>query len=152
MKISKYIVALLLIALMGCNKNEDEDFMTQYEADIEKIENYLAENNLEAEKTSTGLYYIIEEEGNGAYPTSTSIVTVSYTGYLLNGSQFDSGTISQSLSGNLIEGWKEGIPKFRNRARGKLLIPSYMGYGSDAKDGIPANSVLIFDIYLVSFR
>lgn len=151
MKLAKYIFYFLVITLfISCSKN-DEDFQNQYDKDIALIENYLAENNLTAEKTSSGLYYIITNEGSGAYPSVSNTVTVQYSGYLLDGTKFDSGTSSFSLSG-VIQGWQEGIPKFRTKGRGKLIMPSYLGYGTSGSGSVPANAVLIFDIYLISFQ
>jgi FKBP-type peptidyl-prolyl cis-trans isomerase FkpA len=148
-KYAFFIVALL--ALFGCNKDDDSDFQQQYDTDIQLIENYLADNNLTAEKTSTGLYYIITNEGSGSNPNINNVVTVQYSGFLLDGTKFDSGTSSFPLR-NVIEGWQQGIPKFKTKGRGKLLIPSYLGYGSSGTSSIPGNSVLIFDIYLISFQ
>jgi len=152
MKATKYFFFLFaLILFNSCNKNEDEDFQTQYDKDIALIEDYLVENNLTAEKTSSGLYYIITNEGSGAYPSVNNTVTVQYSGYLLDGTKFDSGTSAFSLSG-VIQGWQEGIPKFRTKGRGKLIMPSYLGYGASGSGSVPANAVLIFDIYLISFQ
>jgi FKBP-type peptidyl-prolyl cis-trans isomerase FkpA len=148
-KYAFFIVALL--GLFGCNKDDDSDFQQQYDTDIQLIENYLADNNLTAEKTSTGLYYIITNEGSGSNPNINNVVTVQYSGFLLDGTKFDSGTSSFPLR-NVIEGWQQGIPKFKTKGRGKLLIPSYLGYGSSGTSSIPGNSVLIFDIYLISFQ
>lgn len=152
MKTIKYALFIAaLVGLFGCNKDDDSDFQQQYDTDIQLIENYLAENNLTAEKTSTGLYYIITNEGSGSNPNINNVVTVQYSGYLLDGTKFDSGTSSFPLS-NVIEGWQQGIPKFKTKGRGKLLIPSYLGYGTGGTSNIPGNSVLIFDIYLISFQ
>lgn len=151
MKFTKYIFFLAIFTVfISCDK-EDEDFQEQYDKDIALIEDYLAENNLTAEKTSSGLYYIITNEGSGAYPSVNNTVTVQYSGYLLDGTKFDSGTSSFSLSG-VIQGWKEGIPKFRTKGRGKLIMPSYLGYGTSGSGSVPANAVLIFDVYLISFQ
>jgi len=152
MKTLKYIFLILpIFLLISCNKEDDSDFQNQYDKDIALIEEYLTENNLIAEKTSTGLYYIIEHEGSGNYPNINNIVTVQYSGYLLDGTKFDSGTSSFPLS-NVVQGWKEGIPKFRTKGRGKLIMPSYLGYGTSGSGDVPPNAVLIFDIYLISFQ
>lgn len=153
MKAFKYTLLLFLFtaALLSCKKEDDSSFQQQYDADIQLIENYLTENNLVAQKTSTGLYYIIDNPGTGSYPTISNTVTVQYAGYLLDGTKFDSGTSSFPLS-SVIEGWQQGIPKFKPQGRGKLIMPSYLGYGSNGTSNIPANSVLIFDVYLISFQ
>jgi FKBP-type peptidyl-prolyl cis-trans isomerase FkpA len=152
MRVYKYFVFVFLLTLfISCNKDDDSDFQKQYDTDIQLIENYITENNLDANSTSTGLYYVIDNEGSGSYPNISSTVTVQYSGYLLDGTKFDNGTSSFPLS-SVIEGWQQGIPKFKTKGRGKLLIPSYLGYGTSGSGDIPANAVLIFDIYLISFQ
>ena len=141
----------LTILISGCKKDE----VDQAAEDKAAIEAYLEENNLEAESLSTGLYYIIEELGIGDdFPNTNSIVKISYTGYLLNGDEFDSTAPGQPIElplADVIDGWKQGIPLFKKGGKGKLLIPSELGYGDRAIGGIPANSVLVFDITLVDY-
>ncbi|HSW67069.1 MAG TPA: FKBP-type peptidyl-prolyl cis-trans isomerase [Bacteroidales bacterium] len=148
--IMSVFLSLLLIAGVSCRKEEDR-------AEIEKklIEDYIAQNELNAMSTPSGLYYVIFEPGTSQRPTSTSVVTVHYTGRLLNGTVFDSThdfgqPIEISLS-QVIAGWREGLQLFGRGGEGQLIIPSRLGYGSAALSGIPANSVLIFDIHLIDF-
>ena len=87
-------------------------------------------------------------------PTSSSYVTVVYKGYLTDGNVFDqskSTGLGISLT-NVIKGWQEGIPYFKVGGKGKLLIPSALGYGAQTQGNIPANSVLIFDITLLDAK
>ena len=142
-------ILLLFVVFTSCNKDDDLTQSEQLVLDIEKIENYLKEHNLSAEKTESGLYYIITEPGSGARPNSNSTVKVNYTGRLLDGSQFDSNTATFSLA-QVIQGWREGIPLFKKGGKGKLFIPSYIGYGVSGSNSIPSNSVLMFDIHLIS--
>ena len=107
----------------------------------------MLENNLTAQSTESGLYYIIEEQGTGAKPELQSKVTVAYTGKLLNGNVFDSGTLTLNLY-EFIDGWKEGIQLFNEGGKGMLFVPSTLAYGEHDQETIPANSVLIFDIHL----
>ena len=147
MKYLNYVLSLTLIMLiLSCSKNKD---YTQIDEDI--IQEYIADNNLDAVATGSGLYYVIETTGNGVFPDLSSVVTVAYTGKLTDGSVFDqssSAGISFPLT-NVIQGWQEGIPLFSEGGTGKLLIPSALGYGNNAIGSIPANSVLIFDIELL---
>ena len=142
-----YAIILLLVAFSSCKK-EEVDY-TQIDEDI--IKQYITDNNLTATATGTGLYYVVDTPGNGAQPNSQSTVTVAYKGYLTNGSVFDesaSSGISFSLT-SVIQGWQEGIPYFKEGGSGILLIPSALGYGSQATSGIPANSVLVFEVELI---
>lgn len=115
----------------------------------EQIEMYLEENNLEAESTQSGVYYIIEEEGNDEFPNSSSSVTLHYKGYDLGGEVFDETTNQPATFqlGGLIAGFQEGLTKFSEGAKGKLFIPSQLAYGPDEPS---FNSPIIFDIELIS--
>ncbi|MFP4469813.1 MAG: FKBP-type peptidyl-prolyl cis-trans isomerase [Bacteroidales bacterium] len=138
-----------LFALTACKKDDDNN--KQAEIDEHIILDYLADHNLTAQRDPSGVYYIITEEGNGEHPTAQSTVSVYYKGYLTDGSVFDQtnvGTATFNLQG-LIEGWKIAIPLLKEGGEGTFFIPSGLGYGSGARPGIPANSVLIFEIELV---
>lgn len=137
---------------IGCLDNPERSLSDNNEA----ILAYLSENNLTAEKTESGLYYLIEEEGDGENPTTSDAVDVHYRGYLLDGSEFDS-SIEDDLPANfllssVIQGWREGIPLFSRGAKGKLFIPHNLAYGCyPPSELIPPLSVLVFDIELVDF-
>ena len=93
-------------------------------------------------------------EGTGATPLLTDYVNIKFKGYLLNEtlvSDSRDSAIEFKLN-ELIVGWKIGFQKFKAGSKGTLLIPSAYGYGSRAQGTIPANSVLVFDVELVSFR
>ncbi|MDA9266993.1 FKBP-type peptidyl-prolyl cis-trans isomerase [Salibacteraceae bacterium] len=141
------LIGILLISF-SCKKDNDD----QAAIDDKIIKDYIAENSLDAEPTGTGLYVVINEEGSGFNPSQNSNVSVYYKGYFTDGEVFDETgrePISFKLS-QVIQGWQEGIPYFKPGGSGILLIPSALGYGSDDVGAIPANSVLIFDIDLVT--
>lgn len=132
------------IELLSVNFNKENN---------EEITKYLDDNNLTdvAVKTDSGLYYIIEEEPEtGEYPTATDDITISYKGYYTDNSEFNSSTSYSENLNNLIQGWKEGIPYFKEGGKGKLFIPSRLAYGNYNYNAIPGGSVLIFDIELIS--
>lgn len=144
--------ALLLIVILsfstGCKKEEDYK-----ETDEKIIKEYLQKRNLTAERTSSGLYYIIDVPGDLPKPTISSTVTLHYKGYLINGKVFDNTEGDKPVSfplTHIIEGMREGLQLFGEGGIGKLLIPSYLGYGNTVMPGIPVNSVLIFDIHLIN--
>ncbi len=123
---------------------------SQLDEDI--ILQYISDNNLNAEPTGSGLYYVISSTGNGEFPNINSFVTVAYKGTLTNGTIFDqssSSGVTFPLS-NVIQGWQEGIPLFSEGGSGILLIPSALGYGSQSVGNIPENSVLIFEVTLLN--
>lgn len=112
---------------------------------------YIEDNNLIATRTSSGLYYVINNEGTGERPTNTSNVTVAYKGYFLDGTVFDENPNGYTTDLNsVIAGWTEGIPYFKEGGDGMLLVPYYLGYGAYEYNIIPGASVLIFDVNLIS--
>lgn len=153
----KNIFFFLLVGiccLTGCDKEDSLSQEEQLAVDTQIIEQYLADNNLIATKTASGLHYIINNPGVGPHPSLTSNVIVTYTGYLTNGDVFDKAELSNPLSenlSNLILGWQEGIQLMKKEGKATLFIPSYLGYGDADHSLIPANSVLIFEITLLDF-
>ncbi|WP_418264392.1 FKBP-type peptidyl-prolyl cis-trans isomerase [Flavobacterium faecale] len=160
----KYYLVLaitLAITVSSCKKKEQEE-QSQTPVEVtdnsakneQEITDYLAKNNLTAERTDSGLYYIINEEGTGAAATAASTVTVAYKGYFTDGKVFDQSDengISFGLS-QVIPGWTEGIQKFKEGGKGVLLIPASIGYGDNSMGPIPGGSVLVFDIHLIAVK
>ena len=142
----KYIfwLCLALVFLSGCT--------SRAETDDALIQTYLSDHNLSATATkdATGIYYLITKQGTGINATASSSVTVNYSGKLLNGTVFDSGTNVTFALSAVIEGWKKGIPLMKEGSEGTLFIPSKLAYGNKKSGDIPRNSVLIFDIGLIS--
>ncbi len=136
--------------LFACDKEG-----SQAEKDDQIIVDYLSENNIEATKHSSGLYYTFTDEGSGDHPNINSEVEVRYTGYFTDGRVFDqtagTSTATFGLTG-LIEGWKIGIPLLKVGGEGIFFIPSALGYGSQGYASIPGNTVLIFEIELVDIK
>jgi peptidylprolyl isomerase len=96
---------------------------------------------------------VLEKQGDGPKVTLGKRVTVHYTGYLLNGTKFDSSVDrNQPFSfnvgiGQVIQGWDEGLMLLNVGSKAKLIIPSYMGYGEGgAGNTIPPNAILVFDV------
>lgn len=114
-------------------------------------------------KTPKGAFVKIETEGTGLKADSGNSVTVSYTGKLKNGNTFDSNIDSafghvQPFefivgSGSVIEGWDDGIRFFREGGKGKIYVPSMLGYGGNSQgEKLPAYSDLIFDIQVLQVK
>lgn len=126
--------------------------------DDKLIREYIEKNNLKAEKTASGLYYVIDRKGNGKHATAADRVKVHYKGYKLNGETFDSsydrGQPIEFPLGGVIKGWTEGIPLFEEGGKGILLIPSHLAYGPNAPQGakIGPNEVLLFDVELLEIN
>lgn len=147
-----FLSALLILTLfISCTKdnNSTVDYTAKNELEIKE---YIAKNNLTAQRSDTGLYYVINNLGTGTQPTANSNVTVAYKGYFTNGSVFDQSSAAGVSFGlrQVIQGWTEGIPYFKTGGDGILLVPAHLGYGSNDNRGIPGGSVLIFDVKLIS--
>ena len=98
-----------------------------------------------------GIQYIVLEEGNGQKPTIDQ-VECDYEGTLIDGSKFDSsidrGQPATFPLRGVIKGWQEAIPLMSVGSKWKIFIPAELGYGAQDRPGIPANSVLIFEVTL----
>ncbi len=148
------LIVLVFTLFISCVNSDNElieiiDFAVENELEII---DYIETNNLIAQRSDTGLYYVINEEGNGEQPTSTSNVTVVYKGYFVNDNVFDqsdSDGITIGLN-QVIQGWTEGIAYFKEGGNGMLLVPSHLAYGNSGNGSIPPGAVLIFDIELLS--
>lgn len=110
-------------------------------------------------KSASGLEILDLQVGSGAEARSGKTVDVHYTGWLLDGREFDSSRgrgkpLSFQLgSGMVIRGWDEGVEGMKVGGLRKLRIPADLAYGSrGAGDVIPPNSTLLFEVELVAVR
>jgi peptidylprolyl isomerase len=105
--------------------------------------------------TESGLMYVIIDEGKGDIVTEGNVVTVHYSGFLEDGTKFDSSVErDESFSfvvGNkqVIPGWDEGIRFLKKGGKARFVIPPALGYGDITAGKIPPNSTLVFDVELL---
>jgi FKBP-type peptidyl-prolyl cis-trans isomerase len=103
----------------------------------------------------SGLMYKIEHNGFGKRPAPTDLVTVYYTGSLINGTVFD-GTEpnlpAQFKTSALIPGWTEALEMMREGDQWRIVVPANLAYGArgSGQGAIPPNQALVFDVTLVS--
>lgn len=121
---------------------------------IEHITKFLEEK---LEKTASGLEYKVIKAGTGEKPKATDKVTVHYTGYLTDGSKFDSsvdrGQPATFGLNQVIKGWTEGVQLMQVGSKYRFKIPPELGYGAAGAGGsIPPNALLVFDIELISIQ
>lgn len=116
---------------------------------------YLANNAKEegVKVTESGLQYLLVKEGNGKKPGPNDVVTVHYTGRLVDGTVFDSsverGEPATFAVGQVIPGWVEGLQLMSEGSAYRLFIPSELAYGEHGTGPIQPNSTLIFDVQLL---
>ena len=93
----------------------------------------------------SGILYQIITPGDTAKPNLCTSLTMTYTGKLMTGIQFDKGTITYPLK-DLIVGWQIAVPLIGKGGKIKMVIPSSLAYGPNANGSIPANSPLYFEM------
>jgi peptidylprolyl isomerase len=112
-----------------------------------------------AKTTASGLQYTDKVVGTGDQPVPGQTCKMHYTGWLTNGTKFDSSLdrnepFEFTLGvGQVIKGWDEGVGTMRVGGKRKLVIPPELGYGAKGAGGvIPPNATLIFDVELLGVR
>ena len=111
------------------------------------------------QSTPSGLQYVIDQAGSGDQPRQGQTVSVHYTGWLTNGTKFDSSRDrNQPFAfplglGKVIKGWDEGVAAMKIGETRTLVIPPSLGYGASGAGGvIPPNATLVFKVELLSTR
>ena len=157
-------------------KKQAELSVKQLEEDVKIIEEYISKNNLNASRTESGLFYVIEEEGSGDQIETGQVASVNYSGYLIDGTVFDTSVKEKAQEagvyneqrdqfdgyapldvevgmGRVIPGWDEGLGLLKKGSKAKLLIPSTLAYGERGSGAvIKPNSVLVFDVEVTDVK
>ena len=164
------ITAALAVALAACAEEpapEPEDTAAPAEAIAPEpaaaplATTYSPELNVDLEgmeETESGLRYEVLREGTGAVVQPGQTALVHYTGWLPDGTQFDtSRDRGEPLAfpvgaGRVIRGWDEGVAGMAIGEQRKLVIPPDLGYGPMGQGPIPPNATLVFDVELVEVQ
>jgi FKBP-type peptidyl-prolyl cis-trans isomerase len=116
----------------------------------------LADWRAKATTTASGLQYVDLEEGTGESPQPTDTVVAHYTGWLTDGTKFDSshdrGQPTPFPLNGVIKGWTEGVGSMKVGGKRVLIIPPDLAYGAAGRPSIPPNSTLVFEIELVEIK
>jgi FKBP-type peptidyl-prolyl cis-trans isomerase FkpA len=146
-KVFRLSPVLFVLILSGCL--ESSDYVDPYETlqkDIATIDNYLAQTATIALKDLDGVRMVIEQLGTELPANSNSTVKVDYIGNVLGSTTpFETGTAT-GLVKNFIYGWQVALRTLPVGTKAKVYIPSPLAYGSSAREKIPANSILVFDM------
>lgn len=146
-----FFIGLISLLVTSC-KTYSEEEVQGFDKIIQK---FVMKSGLNYEKSESGLYYLIEKEGEGEFIKFTDEVSFRYTGKLLSGKTFDGRYKRTPITfevSKLIEGWKEGMMYLKKGGKAKLIVPPTLGYGDNQLPDIPANSILYFEIEVVDVR
>jgi FKBP-type peptidyl-prolyl cis-trans isomerase FkpA len=154
---NRFVMLSSLLLLLGCGGSSSDGSNS---GDPAKV-TYAPQLNVDLnamEHRDSGLYLQDVQVGTGDQATAGRQVTVNYTGWLPDGTQFDSSKAAGRTpfsftpgQHRVIDGWEEGIVGMKVGGVRKLVIPPSLGYGAQgAGTTIPPNAVLVFDVELLS--
>jgi len=161
--IIKLTVLFAVIAFgIGCNKKDsttttcpytqnDIDNIYAPTSEVNALSEFIERDSIEATLDPRGFYYKIDTVGTYSKPQPCANITINYIGKLTNGKIFDQAKNVQFNLGDLITGWKVGLPLVGKSGRIILYLPPSFAYGGSEINGIPPNSILIFSIDLINF-
>jgi len=151
----------------------EEHAAKQLIKDVAAIDAFLAEKGIQAEKTESGLRYVITQPGTGENCKPSQTASVNYAGYTLEGRYFDCSskevaqakgvynparepyepypvTIDQT---SVIKGWHEALKLMNKGSKATFYIPSPLAYGSQQRsEVILPNTILVFDLEVVDVK
>lgn len=150
MRFSRFLLVFVLALLPLCVQAQREKLPPE---DLE----FVNKTWPHAQKTSTGLRHVLLSEGSGDLVKSGDLVSVLYTGWLLNGTVFDKALDPEKPlkfrvgRNNVIDGWDQGLQLMRPGEKRLLIIPYELGYGTRGQTpSIPPRATLIFEVHLLA--
>ena len=171
MRVTSILPHLLMAALVTCGdetpSDEEREIFdsepppAEVAPDTAAAATYAPELDVDLttfQRTPTGLYIKDLTVGGGPEATPGTTAVVHYTGWLPDGTEFDSSVgrnepVGFSLgAGQVIAGWEEGIAGMKVGGRRKLVIPPALAYGVGGSGPIPPNATLVFDIELLEVQ
>lgn len=160
MRIRHLLAGLAAAALLGtaaCHLGSDANTTTGIDWTTVKFDTSLHVSLDSMTRTQNDDWYRDLVVGTGATVSNGSSISVRYTGWLTDGTQFDSNMDStqavfpfQVGTGTVIAGWDDGLLGMKVGGTRQLVIPPYMAYGPYGTQGIPPNSVLVFVVKVIS--
>jgi FKBP-type peptidyl-prolyl cis-trans isomerase FkpA len=139
-KIKQFLIIFLFVSCSTYSEQEIQDFDSQISA-------YIKKNNVRFDKSSSGLRYFISKNGEGKFIQYTDSVSITYSGFLLNGKCIDFQKVPVKFAvRDLIAGWKEVLIMCKKGSEVQMILPPSIAYGDHKLDNIPQNSILKFDM------
>ena len=143
------VAAVLTVALVACGGNafgptpEDVEFAASLGIDLDAMT-----------ETASGLFYVDEVDGEGAVAGTGDVATMTYIGWLPDGTEFDRGTgyTFQIGAPGIIDGFSEGVTGMKIGGVRTIVVPPSLGYGSEGREPVPADAVIVFELTLTALN
>lgn len=142
--IANILLVVTIFVMTGCF-NYSEEELNQYDREIQQ---YILEKGIDAKRTESGLYYFVEEEGDGSLIPYDGVIGVTYKGMLLDGHPFDTqlnNPVELNIK-NLVLGWREAMLYVNVGSSLTVIIPPQLAYKKQQRGAIPENSILVFSM------
>lgn len=145
-KISLLFSLIALLIFSSCGMYSEEE-MSAFD---EELKAYAGEDLANYERSESGLYFKIIEQGTGAQIKPLDNITVRYSGKLMNDSVFHDTVVTLPLA-KTIDGFREGFLYFKDQGKGAFLIPAQLAYGKRNMSplGIKENSCLYYEFEIL---
>jgi FKBP-type peptidyl-prolyl cis-trans isomerase FkpA len=146
----RYLFGFLTVLLLfGC-QTYSEDELDEFDI---QIKSYIKKNDLKMARSSSGLYYRFDEEGEGKKVKYQDSIAVVYKGKLLSGQIFDEQEEPITFAvKDMIGGWKEALLMMKKGTSLSIIVPPQLGYGNHDLDDIPPHSILWFNLTVVDIK
>jgi FKBP-type peptidyl-prolyl cis-trans isomerase len=157
--LSLFLILVGIALFAACSKSDKTDpqstactFQAQYKNDSSATQRalmiaYCNNNGITYTIHPSGILYQIITPGDSTKPNLCTSLTMTYTGKLMTGIEFQNGTITYALR-ELIVGWQIVVPLIGKGGKIKMVIPSSLAYGEEGRPGIPSNAPLYFEMSL----
>jgi FKBP-type peptidyl-prolyl cis-trans isomerase len=156
--LSLFLLLAGIALFSACSKSDNDQqttactFQAQYKNDSSATQRALMiafcnNNGITYTIHPSGILYQIITPGDSTKPNLCTSLTMTYTGKLMTGIEFQNGTITYALR-ELIVGWQIVVPLIGKGGKIKMVIPSSLAYGEEGRPGIPSNAPLYFEMSL----
>jgi len=143
------LVFCALFVLTACTTYSDGD-KSNFDAQIEK---YLKDNKQTCERSNSGLYYKIIEQGEGRKIKYNDRISFTYKGELLDGTVFDRQTKPIEFDVDVLIGaWKETMLMLNQGGKAYIVAPPHLGYGTHELEDIPPNSIIVYTLEVIEVK
>ena len=147
---------LSIVVISGCGSDDSApavSFEEQLAIDIEIIDDYLNDNDINAEIHESGIRYVIEEDGDGEYVELGNEIMVRFVSYYLDGTNAGGDTIGFStvVAEPIIEAWTLMVPEMREGGKMTIYPPSGYLFGPEGLgDIVPPNTIIVYEIEVIA--